>query len=166
MLSHFRLKYSRDSRVLSHFRLKYSMHSLGLSILFRLNYSRDSRVSSHSRSTLPGTPGYSVVSGWCIPGTREYSVISGWNTPGTREYSIIWGRRTPESFYSSPPNTLFFNEIAGFKTKSRSYLLKYGVSLDTPTSYIVRPLHTRTYMDTLFLVASFLLSSSHETFVK
>ena len=35
-------------------------------------------------------------------------------------------RPCKESYYGSPPQ-LFFNEIAGFKTSSRSYLLKYGV---------------------------------------
>ena len=32
---------------------------------------------------------------------------------------------SPESFYGSPPQ-LFFNEIAGFETSSRPFLLKYG----------------------------------------
>ena len=40
------------------------------------------------------------------------------------------------------------------------------VSLDTPTSSIDVPLHTRKYVDTFLLIVSFLLSSSHETFVK
>ena len=66
-----------------------------------------------------------------------------------------------------PPPT-FFNEITGFKTSSRSDLLN-PVSLDTPTSSIDKPLHTRNSMDTFLSVVSFLVSSSHdsfETFVK
>ena len=65
------------------------------------------------------------------------------------------------------PPQLFFNEIAGFKTSLRSYLLKYGCpSTPSQTPSIDRPLHTRKYMDTLLSIASSLVSSSHETFVK
>ena len=44
--------------------------------------------------------------------------------------------------------------------------LKYGARLPPPTSSFDSPVQTRKYVNTVFFVASFLESSSHETFVK
>ena len=56
-----------------------------------------------------------------------------------------------ESYYSSPPD-FSLTKSPVFKTSSRPYLLKYGVSLDTPWSSIDRPLHTRKCMDAFFSI--------------
>ena len=61
-----------------------------------------------------------------------------------------------KSFYGNPPQ-LFFNEIAGFETRPRSYFLKYGFDV---------PLQTRKCRQDICFIPSFLASSSHETFVK
>ena len=71
------------------------------------------------------------------------------------------------SFYGTSTN-FSSTKTAGFETSSRPYLLKIrcspchlGVSRST-----VLPLHPRKYRKDIFFVASFLASSSHETFVE
>ena len=64
---------------------------------------------------------------------------------------------TIETFYSSSPPPTFLNEIAGFKTSSRPYLLKYNApatpssSCDSTSSTSgtssSSPLQTRKYME-------------------
>ena len=67
-----------------------------------------------------------------------------------------------ESFYGNPAN-FFSNEIGGFETSFRSYLLKNG-ALAPPTSSFDRPLQTRKNVKVVFFMASFLVSSSHDSF--
>ena len=71
-----------------------------------------------------------------------------------------------KSFYVRQPPQLFLNENAGFETSSRPYLLN-TVPLATPTSSFDSPFFAnyKTCGD-YFLTATFLVSSSHETFVE
>ena len=77
---------------------------------------------------------------------------------------LCMSSHTYELFYGSPPQ-LLFNEIADFETSSRSYLLKCGVPchLDGIVRYSFA---TKEVHDDIFFMVSFLVSSSHETFVK
>ena len=69
-------------------------------------------------------------------------------------------RTTRESFYGSPPN---FSLTASPVSKPAPGRISCNtVSLDTPPSSIVRPLHARVCI-IFFSIASFLVSSSHET---
>ena len=56
---------------------------------------------------------------------------------------------------------IFFNEIAGFETNSRPYLMKYGAPCSLTSSFD-RLLRTGKYAKIVFFVASFLASGSHE----
>ena len=69
-----------------------------------------------------------------------------------------------ESCYGSPPQ-LFLNEIAGFETSSRPYLLKYGAPCP-PDVIVRRSIANKKYMETFFFITSFLVSSNHETLAK
>ena len=73
-------------------------------------------------------------------------------------------KQDQKSFYGSPPQ-LLFNEIADFETSSRSYLLKCGAPchLDGIVRYSFA---TKEVHGDIFFIVSFLVSSSHETFVK
>ena len=72
-----------------------------------------------------------------------------------------------ESIYGSPPNfSLTISPVS--KPAPMIPVLSHGIrcpSTPSPTSLIVRSLHTRKYMDKVFSIASFLASTSHETFV-
>ena len=86
---------------------------------------------------------------------------------------IVWGlimvRVLPsgwKSFYAEPP-PLFLNENAGFETNSRPYVLKYDAPChpDVDIPYLFE--QTRKYSpkyEAIFSIASFLVSSSHETY--
>ena len=82
--------------------------------------------------------------------------------------ATVRGTGAKESCYGSPPNFSLTNARSPVSTPAPVRISWNTVSLDTPTSSIDRPLwHTMKYMDTLFYVVLFLVSSSsHETFVK
>ena len=61
------------------------------------------------------------------------------------DFSPVMGRST----VASGPQ-LFFNEIAGFETGSRPYLLKYAPPLSTPTSPFDGPMQTRKHGKNFF----------------
>ena len=68
------------------------------------------------------------------------------------------------SFYGSPRNLSLTKSPVLKPAPGR--VSSNTASLETPTWPIDRPLHTRKYVETFLLIASLLVSSSHETFVK
>ena len=71
-----------------------------------------------------------------------------------------------ESFYGSPPPNSSLTKWPVSKPAPGCTSCN-TVSLDTPTSSIDRPFFAqRKYVDTFLSIASFLVSSSHETFVE
>ena len=53
--------------------------------------------------------------------------------------TFVSRNRVVLGYGGSPPN-FFFNEIAGFETSVRPYLVNYGAPLATPTSSFDTPL--------------------------
>ena len=96
---------------------------------------------------------------------------------GRGESSHGWGAPDSKKFLSSsrvvlryPPNFSLTKSPVSKPAPGRISHATRCLSTPSPTSSIVRPLHTRNYMDTLFSIVSLLVSSSHddddETFVK
>ena len=71
----------------------------------------------------------------------------------------------PRVVLRCPPQR-FLNEIAGFKTISRSYLLKYGVPRHPPRRLVDCYTFANKKIYVFFSIVSFLVSSSHETFLE
>ena len=74
------------------------------------------------------------------------------------------GHRNARVVLRYPPQ-LFFNEIDGFETASQPYLLKYGAPC-RPDVIVRRAFANMNMCEDGFFIASFLASTSHETFVK
>lgn len=62
-----------------------------------------------------------------------------------------------------PVTCLFFNKIAGFRTNFRPYLLTYRASCHSDV-IVHYPFANKKVHEGMFYIASFLVSSSHETF--
>ena len=70
-------------------------------------------------------------------------------------------------FYGSPPQTFLYNEITGFETGSRPYILKYGAPCHPPRRHRSIVLCTQEdVMKGICFVASFVVLISREVFIE
>ena len=91
--------------------------------------------------------------------TPPYTYIPG------RIYIGKWLAEDTESYYGSPPNSSLTKSPV-IKPLPPGRISWHTVPVATPATSFDSPLQTRKYAKVLFFIASFLVSSSQETFVK